>query len=104
VDIPYARRSKFLDQCEAAIREHRAELDAHHPLQVNLHHAGGYEGRVIVTIHPSNHTSFATDWEHADPTRFPARIKAGATALQNCGCKGRFELSHRDGSLTIHAT
>ena len=102
MDIAYAGRSKFLDVCEAAVREHRAELDAGEVVHVDLQ-PGGYDARVIVGIYPNNLTVFRTDWEHADLTRFPARIKATATALLNCGCEGRFELSHSNGTLTIRA-
>jgi hypothetical protein len=103
MDIPFVGRSRFLHACEAAIREQRAELDARHAVQVNFQDEGGYDGRVIVTIHPADRRVFATDWDRADPTRFPARIRAAATALLNCGCEGRFELSHRNSSLTIQA-
>jgi hypothetical protein len=103
LDIRYVtRRSQFLGPCEAAIRRHRAELDAGGIVSVNLP-PGGYDGRVIVTIRPNDCSDFGTDWEHPDPTRFPARIKAAATALRNCGCEGRYEVSHSDGSLTIRA-
>jgi hypothetical protein len=100
VDIAYARRSQFLDACEATVQEHRAELDAGRVVRVDLRR-GGYGGQVIVTIRPNARKVFSTDWEHADPTRFPARIKAAATALLNCGCEGRFEIFHSNGSLTI---
>lgn len=102
MDIAYATRSQFLDPCEAAIRGHRTELDAGGVVHVDLQE-GGYDGRVIVTIHPNDRTAFGTDWESTDPTRFPARIKAAATALLNCRCEGRFEVSHSDGSLRIRA-
>lgn len=98
----YPTRSKFLDSCETAIREHRAELNAGAPVHVDLRE-GGYEGRVVVTIRPTDRDVFATDWDRGDPTRFPARIKAAAAALFNCHCQGRFEVSHADGSLTIRA-
>ena len=101
MDIPYATRSQFLDVCEIAIRRHRAELDAGGVVHVDLK-KGGYDGLIIVTIHLKNRT-FGTDWKNKDPTRFPARIKAAATALLNCGCKGRFEVAHSDGSLAIRA-
>ena len=97
VDIRYPSRSRFLDVCEAAIREHRAELQVGGMVHVNLEE-GGYEGRVVVTIHANDRTLFGTDWEGAEPTRFPARIRAAAAALRNCGCEGRFEVSHSDGS------
>lgn len=72
-------------------------------LHVDLQHGGGYDGRVTVAIHAEDPTVFGADWEGRDPTRFPARIKAAATALLNCGCERRFELSHMGGSLTIQA-
>jgi hypothetical protein len=100
VDIAYSTRSQFLDACESAIRQHRAELDTGGTVSVGLGE-GGYNGRVIVTIRLGDRAAFGTDWERSDPTRFPARIKAAATALLNCGCKGRFEVSHADGSLAI---
>ena len=100
MDIAYVTRSQFLDACEAAIRGHRAELDAGGVVNVELG-SGGYVGRVVVTIRSQDRASFGTDWEHSDSTRFPARIKAAATALLNCGCEGRFQIAHSDGSLAI---
>jgi hypothetical protein len=102
MDIVYATRSKFLDACEAMIRGHRPELDAGAVLQVYLGE-GGYDGRVAVTIRHGDRTSFGADWESTDPTRFPVRIKAAATALLNCGCMGRFEISHSAGLLEIRS-
>jgi hypothetical protein len=102
VEIAYRKRSQFLTACESAIREHRAELHAGGVVHVDLQE-GGYDGRVIVTIRATDRMAFGTDWERTDPTRFPARINAAATALRNCDCEGRFEVSHSDGSLTIRA-
>ncbi len=86
--------------CEATIRKRQDELLAGATVSIDLQ-GGGYDGRVIVNIAPNNPVTFNTDWENADPTRFPARIKAAATALLNVGCKGKFEISHSSGSLTI---
>lgn len=94
MDIAYAGRSQFLDACATAIREQRAELDDGRTVTVDLNRGGGYNGRLSVNIHALDRTAFATDWERPDPTRFPARLKAAATALLHCGCTGRFELSH----------
>ena len=102
MDIPYSTRSQFLDACEAAIRGHRADLENGATVSVNLDE-GGYEGRVIVTIRQDDRASFGADWTSSDPSRFPVRIKAAATALVNCGCEGAFEVAHADGSLTIRA-
>jgi hypothetical protein len=99
MDIAFATRSRFLADCEAAIRGNRAKLEAGGTLRVELEE-GGYAGRVIVTIRRGDRT-FGTDWEGADKTRFPVRIKAAATALNNCGCVGRFQVVHADGSLEV---
>jgi hypothetical protein len=102
VDIAFPTRSQFLEACEAAIRDHRAELLMGATVQVGLPE-GGYDGQVIVTIDSTDRAGFGTDWESADPTRFPARIRAAAAALFNCHCDGRFEVSHSEGSMTIRA-
>jgi hypothetical protein len=102
VEIDYSTRSNFLDLCEAAIRGHRANLEAGGTMSVDLGE-GGYDGRIVVSIRQDNRASFETDWTNSDPTRFPARIKAAATALLNCGCEGAFVVSHAEGCLTIRA-
>ena len=100
MDIDFARRSRFLQACEDAIRSGRVALDAGGAVSVQLEE-GGYTGRVLVTIRPGDLSSFASDWEGNDVTRFPARLKAAATALLRCQCIGRFLLVHNDGSLEI---
>jgi hypothetical protein len=102
MDIPYSTRSKFLNACEAAIRESGAELRTGGIVHVHVEE-GGYDGRVIGDIRTTSRSVFGTDWERTDPTRFPARIKAAATALLNCGYEGQFEISHSQGDLTIRA-
>lgn len=100
MDIGYVTRSSFLGACEAAVRARRSDLEHGGTIHVDLGD-GGYDGRVVVTINPADQENFAADWTSSDPTRFPARIKAAATALRNCGCVGSFEVSHADGSLAI---
>jgi hypothetical protein len=99
MDIAYVTRSAFLAPCEDAIRANRAGLDAGGVVEIAMAD-GGYAGRVTVEI-ADDATMFGSDWENPDPTRFPARIKAAAAALFNCGCRGRFVVEHRDGLLTI---
>lgn len=103
MDIPYVSRSKFLKECERAISAGREGVENGVPLRVNLDE-GGYAGRIIVTIDGSEQGVFEADWERKDPTRFPVRIRAAATALFNCSCFGRYEISHSDGSLEIRKT
>jgi hypothetical protein len=100
MDIAFASRSRFLDACEQAIRVGRAVLDAGGTVRVELDE-GGYPGTILVTIHSENCRFFESNWEAADVTRFPARIKAAATALYNCSCFGRFQVVHSDGALAI---
>jgi hypothetical protein len=102
MDIAYPKRSSFLEMFEAEVEERQAELQSGRSLEIQLN-GGGYDGSVIALIDPSNREHFCSDWEGADPTRFPARIKAAAAALLNCGCRGKFEISHSSGSLRIRA-
>ncbi len=102
VDIAYSIRSQFLSACEAAIRARRTDLDGGGTVHVELSE-GGYDGRIVVTIRNDDRTLFGTDWTSSDPSRFPVRIKAAATALLNCGCYGVFEVSHADSTLAIRS-
>jgi hypothetical protein len=98
MNIPYVRRSRFLNDCENAIRRGGA---AEVELVQFMLDKGGYAGHITVTIPDGDSGSFGTDWKASDPTRFPARIKAAATALFNCGCRGRYEVIHKNGTLEI---
>jgi hypothetical protein len=100
VEIAYASRSRFLTDLETAIRNQRELVDQGEQIQVVMED-GGYPGRVTITVQTGNETTFDTDWEGTDATRFPARIKAAATALLNCGCVGRFAVGHEQGLLVI---
>ena len=96
--IPYASRSGFTAICKDVIKN---EIDNGHPVIINLNKPGGYAGLVKVTIRSADPNSFDTDWQANDPTRFPARIKAAATALHRCSHFGRFEIEHKDGIIMI---
>lgn len=101
MNIPYLiRHSDFLLPCKVAIRKNRRQLQAGGPIRVSLPD-GGYHGLVFVTITPNNSIKFGTNWTNNDPSRFPARIKAAATALKDSGYVGRFEIRHTDGTLNI---
>jgi hypothetical protein len=86
MEIPYASRSKFLAKCEETIKHRLTDLLNGIPLRIEFE-SGGYNNRIVAT--------------QKDPTRFPARIKAAATALHNCACFGRYEISHKNGVLVI---
>jgi hypothetical protein len=102
VDIAYVNKSDFLEPCERAIRQGRVALSAGQPIRINLDaEKPGYAGRVVVEIRISDGRGFGSDFEGTDPTRFPARLRAAATALYNCGCFGQFLVTHRDQVLEI---
>jgi hypothetical protein len=99
--IPYASRSSFLAICEQSICRSRADLLAGQPVQILFQKSGGYAGAEIAAIRESATTHFVVDRRYADPTRFPARLRAAATALHRQRCFGRFELCCHDGELTL---
>jgi hypothetical protein len=104
MDIQYLkRRSEFLAPCESVIRAQRQDLDAGEPIRVIFAKLEkGYPGKVTVVIRSDNPLVFDTNWGGAsDPTRFPARIKAAATALRECGLDGSFDIEHEAGELVI---
>src|SRR5690349_6119162 len=98
--IRYSVRSSFLLPCKGAIRNGGQRLQNGGSVSVNLP-SGGYDGHVYVNIRPRDPATFETNWANSDPTRFPARIKAAATALKDSGYIGRFEITHTDGILGI---
>ena len=61
-------------------------------ITIQLDQPGGYSGNLTVGIF-ENESRFKADWENADISRFPARIKATATALRDLGKFGSFEIS-----------
>jgi hypothetical protein len=99
--ISYTFRSSFLETIIAALDELRGCPRPGNPLQVSLSEQG-YDGEVLVDISVEHDDSFAADWESSDETRFPARIRAAATALRDRGCYGRFLIVHKQGELTIN--
>ena len=100
MEITFVERSRFLEPCEQTVLRDRAILESGGTVRVQFED-GGYVGRVTVTIRAGDATSFGTDWTSADETRFPARIRAAATALLNRGCLGQFLIAHADGVLEI---
>ena len=95
--LAYAERSRFIAPVLAALRDHGA---GHWTVQLS-EALDGYGGCVEVTLPGDSPRTFGTDWAGADPTRFPARLRAAATALRDAGLSGRFRLTHRAGTLTL---
>jgi hypothetical protein len=100
MDIKFASKSRFLPELERLIRSEPARLGAGGALCVGLDD-GGYQGHIAVTIDAVDREYFGTDWSGNDSTRFPARVKAAATALRNCNVHGSFLITHDNGVLEI---
>ncbi len=100
MNIRYTVRSKFISPCKKAIVAQRKALDDGQTISVNSA-PGGYSGDVKVTIASAVSHKFQAERNGKNITRFPARIKAAATALRDCGDTGEFRISHDNGLLSI---
>ena len=72
-------------------------------LTIEFPKGGGYSGSIEVTIGSPAEKEFDAVVSLKDWTRFPARIRAAATALRDVSYEGRFVIGHADGVLTIRA-
>jgi hypothetical protein len=93
--------SSFLQPCEHGIQENRAAFDAGRQIRFILVRRGGYREDDVITIGADDHDHFVADGTYPDPTRFGVRAKAAATAIRNLGYRGRFEVTHTDGEVTL---
>lgn len=91
-------RSVFYPQIRERLRQ---AIDVW-PRHVRLNRTGGYSGNVTVTIRRINEAEFEANKELRDWTRFPARIRAAATALRDAGHRGRFNIVHQNGELSVN--
>ena len=98
--IRHAGRSDFMTTCEFALRRSQTALEAGQVVRIPLT-AGGYKGRVVISIDREASYDFNAEWTGSDTTRFPARPKALATALMNCNFPGHFEVAYVDGFLEV---
>lgn len=95
--LTHTERSEFYPLAYNALRAR----DVVFPLTVPLGTPGGYCGRVSITIRAATEAEFEADLDLEDWTRFPARIRAAATALRDAGRFGTFFVEHEDGILKI---
>jgi hypothetical protein len=100
--VRYNQRSKFLGRLVDHIKTNRASLDSGQGLVFGFDESeAGYVNDAVVIIDPHDRNEFETDLELRDPSRFPARMKAAATALRDCNCSGRYRISHNEGRVFI---
>jgi hypothetical protein len=96
--IPFlVQEGKFLPAIRSVIKDSGVRM----PVTVELQVCGGYGGTIRVKIERLQLLEFEADWESRDWTRFPARIRAAATALRDTGHFGTFDISHNEGTLRI---
>jgi hypothetical protein len=89
--------SEFYGKIRRSIED--AEIPFWDTVHCSLEKQGGYEGEIQVTIADAD--TFEAGQHYHDPTRFPARLRAAATALRDCGQFGSFLLTHRHSRVTI---
>lgn len=96
--IPYCTdRSGFLHQARSLLSKRSLEAAVTFVLDASK---AGYRGSIVVQL-AENDGHFSSDFVGDDVTRFPARIRAVATALHRLGHRGWFRISHDDGTITI---
>ena len=93
--------SAFYGSCKQVIKERGSLLQRGWTVRTELSKDGGYDGDVVLRVEFSDEEAFQTSWSGPDPTRFPARIRAAATALRDEGLTGRYTVKHEDGALSI---
>jgi len=102
MQIPFVERSSFLAPAVDAIGENADKLGRGERASFSIGDGTkkGYEGDVIVSVGSSSE-GFETDWNGTDATRFPARIRAVATALRKLNSQGTYSISHQHGSVEV---
>jgi hypothetical protein len=101
--IPYlVKRGSFLSKFVTWILEYTQELDRGQTITLDLEKPGGYPARDLrIEIVGNDSGFFETDWEYQDWTRFPARVRALATALRDAQLWGRYQVSHSEGEVEL---
>lgn len=97
--IPYhIKNSDFVNVIQDKISNFKNEKI----IELNDLSNDGYSGEFEVEIGINNNDFEVSDYNNKDITRFPARIKAAATALKSSNLLGRFRISHNSGILKIN--
>ena len=101
--IPHlVKQGSFRPKLSKLIGQVKDQIKKGSIVQMDLQRAGGYaDENIKITIKNDMINEFETDWEYQDPTRFPARIRALATALQDNRMWGTYFVSHNDGIIKI---
>ena len=99
--IPYSdqKTSKLFHE----IKSHIESFDTTIEIDLTDTHkdVDGYQGNFVVEVNEDADFFLVEDFNNKDISRFPARIKAAATALKFSGYMGKFSVSHKQGILRI---
>ena len=96
------KASTFLEDITPKITEKSHSISSGESVELTFEKDGGYPcPEITIRIDSATPDKFATSWTGSDPTRFPARVKAVATALRDLGMNGVFQVSYKDGKLSI---
>ena len=94
-------RSRFIPVIVEAIKTQKQVFDSGNQVTIEFdEEKAGYPGSFEININP-NKEVFTVEFSNTDSTRFPGRIKAAARALYQEAYNGRFEISHKTGTLKI---
>ncbi len=101
--IPYlVKRGSFLPKFASWILECTQELEQGQTITLDLGKTGGYPAKdLLIEIAGNEPGFFGTEWEYQDWTRFPARVRALATALRDAQLWGRYQVSHSEGEVEL---
>jgi hypothetical protein len=94
--IPHlVKQGSFRPKLSRWIGQVKEQIEEGSLAQMDLQKGGGYPGENIkITIMQKDIKNFDTDWEFEDWTRFPARIRALATAFKDNWMWGTYLVSH----------
>ena len=97
-------RSGLLTMIRDSIRDRKDSIRSGEQVEVVLKSAhDGYRGEHIVEISDGQDKHFKVEAAFRDPSRFPARISAAASALRKLDLTGRFRIKHEKNSLWIQS-
>ena len=102
-EVSYLKQSgKFLVILTTKIEQFSNTLKNKVGISFEIDYRGGYVAKnMIIEIPNDDKLFFIAHWSGKDVTRFPARIKALATALRDCSLYGQFDVSHESGKFTL---
>jgi superfamily II DNA or RNA helicase/HKD family nuclease len=101
-EIPFTTaRSGFTATFSDLIQSRRTEILSGETVTLTVEAKGGYSGDLTITIEDGNERTFRAQTPIRDLTRFPARIKAVASALARNKCHGKFRIVLKNGEVSI---